>query len=275
MAAHFVGRLAHIRDMSCATLRVINPLWLATHTWLIMLQALDQVLNRILLCALLVALPAGAHAAPRSVSVSYNVTLNGARIAILNERFEATADTYHITSDTNAVGAFALLQKRSLNLVSDGRLIKSGLQPHRFEGKRGGDDSRQVAADFDWAGTQLTLTFDGKTETVALPAGTQDRLSIMYQFMFLRYGQISQLDVAMTNGRKLDHYQYTITPGVGLDTPLGRMTTLHLVKQHKPGDTVTEIWLAPQHSFLPVKMLVVEHNGARYEQIVTKLDFKP
>jgi hypothetical protein len=27
-AAHFVGRLAHIRDMSCATLRVINPFWL-------------------------------------------------------------------------------------------------------------------------------------------------------------------------------------------------------------------------------------------------------
>jgi hypothetical protein len=35
-AAHFVGRLAHIRDMSCATLRVINPFWLATHTWFIM-----------------------------------------------------------------------------------------------------------------------------------------------------------------------------------------------------------------------------------------------
>ena len=27
-AAHFVGGLAHIRDMSCATLRVINPFWL-------------------------------------------------------------------------------------------------------------------------------------------------------------------------------------------------------------------------------------------------------
>jgi hypothetical protein len=27
-AGHFVGRLAHIRDMSCAALRVINPFWL-------------------------------------------------------------------------------------------------------------------------------------------------------------------------------------------------------------------------------------------------------
>ena len=232
------------------------------------------MLKSILIGALLVAVPAGARAAPRSVSVSYNVTLNGARIAVLNERFEATDGTYHITSDTNAVGAFALFQKRSLKLVSDGRLTKSGLQPHRFEGTRNYNDSRQVAAEFDWASTQLTLKFDGKTETVALPAGAQDRLSVMYQFMFFGYGHIKQLDVAMTNGRKLDHYRYTISPGVELDTPLGRMTTLHLVKQHQPGDTITEIWLAPQHNFLPVKMLVVEHGGARYEQIITKLDFK-
>jgi hypothetical protein len=232
------------------------------------------MLAKVLLSALLIALPAGAQATPRSVSVSYNVTLNGARIAVLNERFEATGGAYHITSDTNAVGVFALLQKRSLKLMSEGRVIKSGLQPHRFEGSRNYNDSRQVAADFDWAGAQLTLKFDGKTETVALSAGTQDRLSVMYQFMFFGYDRIRQLDVALTNGRKLDRHHYTITPGVELDTPLGRMTTLHLVKQHKPDDTATEIWLAPQHNFLPVKMLIVEHNGSRYEQVITKLDFK-
>lgn len=232
------------------------------------------MLARALLSALLMALPAGAQATPRSVALSYNVTLNGARIAVLNERFEATGGAYHITSDTTAVGVFALLQKRSLKLASEGRVIKSGLQPHRFEGSRNYNDSRQVAAEFDWADAQLTLKFDGKTETVALSAGTQDRLSVMYQFMFFGYDRIRQLDVALTNGRKLDRHHYTITPGVEIDTPLGRMTTLHLVKQRKPEDTATEIWLAPQHNFLPVKMLIVEHNGSRYEQIITKLDFK-
>ena len=43
-AAHFVGRLAHIRDMSCATLRVINPFWLATHTCPTMLGTLSVAL---------------------------------------------------------------------------------------------------------------------------------------------------------------------------------------------------------------------------------------
>lgn len=46
------------------------------------------MLARILLSALLIALPGGAQATPHSISLSYNVTLNGARIAVLNERFK-------------------------------------------------------------------------------------------------------------------------------------------------------------------------------------------
>jgi hypothetical protein len=110
-------------------------------------------------------------------------------------------------------------------------------------------------------------------ETAPLPLGTQDRISLMYQFMFVEPGQLRQIDVAMTNGRKIDRYRYSITPGVDLDTPLGRMKTLHLVKAREPGESAAEIWLAPQHHFFPVKVLLVEKDGARYEQTITRLDF--
>ena len=46
------------------------------------------MLIRIVLSALLIALPTGAQATPRLVSVAYNVPLNGTRIAVLNERFK-------------------------------------------------------------------------------------------------------------------------------------------------------------------------------------------
>ena len=52
------------------------------------------------------------------------------------------------------------------------------------------------------------------------------------------------------------------------------MTTLHLVKQHRPDESGAEIWLAPQHRFLPVKMLVMEEDGTRYEQVITRLEIK-
>ena len=214
-----------------------------------------------------------AQAAPSALVASYDVLLNGLPIAVINERFETGDDTYRIVSESNPVGLLALFRKQGVTLVSSGRLTAKGLQPEHFEGRNGEDESRQVSAEFDWAGARLTLKHEGKTETAPLPPGTQDRISLMYQFMFAEPGQLRQLDVVMTNGRKIDNYRYLITPDVDLDTPLGRMKTLHLVKEHQPDESAAEIWLAPQHRFFPVKVLLVEKDGARYEQTITRLDF--
>src|SRR5262249_4804713 len=120
---------------------------------------------------------------------------------------------------------------------------------------------------------RLSFGRDGKTETVALPPGTQDRLSIMYQFMFRPLEGRNELDLAMTDGRRLAHYHYALTPGVEIDTPLGRLGTLHLVKQDE-GGSGTELWLAPDRNFLPVRMVIREDNGMRYEQLATRIEVK-
>ena len=79
----------------------------------------------------------------------------------------------------------------------------------------------------------------------------------------------------MTNGRKLDRYRYSVEPGVEIDTPLGRLETVHLEKQREPNESAAELWLSPKHRHLPVRMVVVEKNGSRYEQIATRLDIRP
>ena len=59
-----------------------------------------------------------------------------------------------------------------------------------------------------------------------------------------------------------------------IETSLGRLTTMHLAKLHDPGETETEVWLSPAHSHLPVKMRVIESDGARYEQTITRLEVR-
>jgi hypothetical protein len=90
--------------------------------------------------------------------------------------------------------------------------------------------------------------------------------------MYLAPANVTQVRFAMTNGRKVDRYRYTVTAGVEIETGLGKLSTLHLVKQQDPGDTGAEIWLSPRHGFVPVKVLIVEKDGIRYEQVITKLD---
>jgi hypothetical protein len=231
---------------------------------------------RLFVTGLALAAAAAAHAAPKvpapaSVAVSYNVSRNGLPIAVINEQFESGEGRYRIVSESAAVGVLALIQPRPVVVTSTGRVTADGLQPERFDGSRGTRDARRVSAEFNWTEGTLALEHDGKSEQLKLPPGTQDRLSVMYQFMFYDYGN-RDLRFPMTNGRKLDRYRYTVTPDVEIVTPLGRMSTLHLVKQREPGDSETEIWLAPQHRYLPVRMVIVEDDGVRYEQLITRLD---
>ena len=212
--------------------------------------------------------------APHSVAAGYNVFWNGMQVAVMSETFEARDGGYRIVSESHAVGLAALFLRQSLRLESNGRLTASGLQPLHFEGKRSDTDPRRARADFDWQAGELTINRDGRTDTLKLPPATQDLISSMYQFMFLELEKLQRFEPAMTNGRKLDHHRYTVQAGVEIETPLGRMTTVHLVKQHRPDEGGIEIWLAPQHRYLPVRLMVLEENGSRYEQVITKLDIK-
>ena len=231
-----------------------------------------------MLAALVLALALPAHGAlppaPQQIAISYNLFRNGLHIATMSESFESKDGEYRLVSETRAVGVFALVQKQPLVFSSQGRLSEIGLQPRHFEGKRGETDPRQVRGDFDWQAGNLTISHDGKTDTLPLTQGTQDRLSVLYQFMFLAPDMLQRLEFDMTNGRKLDRYRYTVTPNVEIDTPLGRITTLHLVKQHRPDESATEVWLSLQHRFLPVRVMVQEEDGARYEQFITRLEIQ-
>src|SRR5262245_53520534 len=76
-----------------------------------------------------------APTSPLMISANYNVFMNGAHVAVMNETFEARNGAYRITSESVPLGALALLQK-PVTAVSTGRITAEGLRPERFEGRR-------------------------------------------------------------------------------------------------------------------------------------------
>lgn len=217
-----------------------------------------------------------AHAAvPLRLVADYEVFLNGAPVGEMREVFEQNGDRYRITSETRATGVMALIHKKSARAESSGVITPLGLQPERFEAVRGKKGEKHETAEFDWSRHSLRLNHDGVTETLPLRQGTQDRLSAMYQFLFLTPAARGSLKFPMTNGRKLDDYSYRTGADTRLDTRLGSLTVQHLVKQHRAGEVATEIWLSTEHHGLPVRMRIVEPDGERYEQRVTSVNVSP
>jgi hypothetical protein len=232
---------------------------------------LNNIFRTLGLTVLAALLPAHA-AAPASASITYNLSRNGIMLGTITEHFEVKDGRYHATSEARASGLLALLQREPARYVSSGAVTRDGLRPLRFEGHHRG---RSLAADFDWTANKLTLARDGGSETLDLPAGAQDRLSIMYQLMFAVSDKTSTLDVAMTNGRKIERYRYAVQPDVTIDTPFKRLNTIHLVKQRSADESGTEVWIAPAYGRVPVKVVIVEDDGVRYEQVATRVEINP
>jgi len=125
----------------------------------------------------------------------------------------------------------------------------------------------------------LTLGTGMKKRSVALPEGTQDLLSALYQFAFTLAGSGPPPDgvfrLPITNGRKLDSYGYGVVGEEGLETPLGKLKTLHLSKLHNPGEEGTEIWLAADYHYLPVRIRVTDKQGDSAEQLIDEIRLSP
>lgn len=232
-------------------------------------------MSRWLPALLSIALAAAANAAPpASVKASYDLFKDGMHVAVVQETFEKTGAKYQIVSESNPAGLLALFVRTRVKAVSSGAVTRSGLRPDQFDYGRLDDASKNVSASFDWKTELLHLTFDGRNETIALPLDTQDRVSLMYQFMFLPAGKLSNLEFHMTNGKKIEPYRYQRAGSTALDTPLGKMDTLHLIKRRDAGDNAVEVWLARGRHFIPVKVLIVENDGSKFEQVITQLEVK-
>lgn len=228
-----------------------------------------QALAWLMLCA---AAPAYA-APPSSVQATYDVSKSGLQ-AEIRETYTRDGDRYTLSSVWTPVGLLALLKPEKIHISSSGLIGKQGLQPLLLNHWRDLDEGKNSRAEFDWDGKRLTLIHQAQRTVVTLPDGTQDRLSAMYQFMFLSLQNADTLDFPMTNGSKLDRYHYAITHNQTVRVPAGEFKAIYLDSQARPGESRTEMWLATQYHNLPCKMIVTEANGDRFTQVLSKLEIR-
>ena len=232
------------------------------------------IVRRLALLVAAFALVGTAHAAsPESVTADYNVYRDSLHVATVHEVYSRSADTYRITSETTPVGIAAVFL-RKITVSSNGSLSSQGLKPDYLEYRRANDPGKNISAAFDWRAQRLNMTFEGRNETAPLVPGIQDRLSVMYQFMFLSPEKLKVLEFPMTNGRKIEHYRYELADVQAVDSALGKLETLHLVKHREAGENGIDVWLAADRHLFPVKVVFRENDGSTIEQVITRLEVK-
>jgi len=214
-------------------------------------------------------------ASPASVFATYDIYKGSLKIGEIEETYTRDKDHYTLSSTTRAVGLLALFKRGKIIIGSRGLIGPKGLQPLFFSDQREGAESKNRQAEFDWVTRQLTLVSPAERKLFALPDGTQDRLSAMYQFMFLSLAKTDRLSFNMTNGNKLDIYNYRISPDQSVTVPLGTFKALYAASVPEAGSIRTEIWLAEEHANFPYKMVITDSDGDKLSQVLTKFDYVP
>jgi hypothetical protein len=199
---------------------------------------------------------------PQRVTTRFTVFkgLNGMRVGRAEQVWQLDGERYTISSVAEASGLFSLFASGKFIQESRGEMTPTGLKPsdYRVERGKGGADKTDTA-EFDWNAMTLTLASGGAKQTLKLPEGTQDLLSFMYQLAFAP-PQSSVVKLQVTNGRKLDSYTYWVVEEA-LETPMGVLNTLHLGKHREEGEKDTEVWLAADYHYLPVKISQIDKDG--------------
>lgn len=199
-------------------------------------------------------LAAAAHAAPpQRVEVAYNLARNDLVLAEVTQKLEHDGKAYKLQENTRGRGAFSL--RGEATRTSTGAVAPDGLRPKSFEDKRSGREPKKV--EFDAASNAPTLE-------------RQDRLSFIWSLAFAPPKGL--VTIKVKDGQGGPTYLYEPAGREKLKTPAGEFDTLKLVKRRdNPGDRVTEIWLAVDRGNIPVRVLLVEKDGTRMDQVAAKV----
>jgi hypothetical protein len=205
------------------------------------------------------------------VETNFDVYVNDgeARAGKAKIVYDATqADHYQLRWEVEATGVLALFYP-NLVQTSEGKVSEHGLQPNQYLYRLGDNKDKTYSAMFNWSDHLVKLSSSKGEKTAELTQNTQDLLSFMYQFMYVP--PLSEMLINITNGKKVDEYDYDFVGEETLELKFVNVKTYHIKHFKVDSDDKTELWLAKDYHFVPVKIRKTEKDGTVIEQVATSL----
>ena len=194
---------------------------------------------------------------------------NGSSIGDLLQELGIEDGHYTLQAKLEQAGLAGPANSTQLTQVSRGALLANGdLAPESFieEAADAAGAHHRYEAAFDWNAGQLRFA-DGSGS--AMPPGTQDMLSLLYQLSQLNL-RTEKLRLAFTDGSKMDNIQLEVGMMEEIATPMGKLQALHLSQLHDQGAPWMDIWLGAEYHMLPVRFRKMEPDGKIAMEMVIK-----
>ena len=209
---------------------------------------------------------------PRHVEIDFQVIRQGSPAGMEYQKYQVSDDGHYVLESLIQPKGLLALVLSDLVQKSEGQVTERGLRPSSFLYQYGGDAGKVQKAVFDWPSATISMQAGARLRTAELEEGAQDMLSFMYQFMFVP--PLEEMQLSITNGKKLKLYEYTFEGEQTLDSKVGLLRVWHIGRSSGEGEEKIEIWLAPDYHYLPVKISLTEKDGKVTERLVTRLQIE-
>ena len=151
--------------------------------------------------------------------------------------------------------------------TSTGKIGSEGLLPIRFADKFRSEQAAHFERD------KNKVTFSANTPDVPLQAGLQDQLSVLFQLAAMLGGAPAKFPagaefVFETIGpRAPETWVIRVNGEELLNLPGGQKASLKVTRApRREYDQTTELWLAPEFGYLPVRIKITDKNGDFVDQ---------
>jgi Protein of unknown function (DUF3108) len=211
-----------------------------------------------------------APAFAERISIEYKLT-SAITDGMANFKWTRKGTRYEIESSTEATGFLVSAFAGVIYQQSVGEITDEGLRPSTFSIRRG--EGVTETAEFQRATNSLQFKGRRESRIVPLNRDMQDMQSFLFQLAFdaPRIAESGDnLDVLVTNARKVYRYQFKKMGIETLETRMGKIETIRLLSSAPNPEDAYEVWLAPQYFYLPVKIKLYLGKFP-VEQLVTRI----
>ena len=180
---------------------------------------------------------------------------------------------YTLRSD--ATSFIASIEESSAFTFRNGKI-----KPIQYEYHRTGiGRERHAILDFDWQKMTVLNNVQSKPWKMSVSENSLDKLVYQLQMRADLLHARSQslpwpdLKYEIADGGKLKHYEFEVIGEEIIETPMGEINTLKIMRIKHRKNRETALWLAPDYDFLLVRLQQLEGNGKGFELLLKEAEF--
>ena len=164
-------------------------------------------------------------------------------------------NTYRFTSKMVVHGMLRLLQPNPILEHTDFIYEKNRIRPTEFWSQNtNGEGKNDLHIIFNWDQGIATATEGKAVSVVEIQDNVLDRGSMQVAMMRDLSRDVEPGPYMLVDGDSLKTYRYAYEGEATQETPLGMITTREYTQQRDNSTRRTSIWLAPELSYLPVRI---------------------